>query len=79
MSGACFLPAANPKALTSISRTIRRVLVFALLRSVWLSVLALTVPGAADTVSMVIRIAFVQLTTPDEIRDRVGAVNFLLR
>jgi MFS family permease len=52
-------------------------LVFALSRSIWLSVLALTVLGAADTVSMVIRIALVQLTTPDEMRGRVGAVNFL--
>jgi MFS family permease len=52
-------------------------LVFALSHSVWLSVLALTVLGAADSVSMVIRIALVQLTTPDEMRGRVGAVNFL--
>jgi MFS family permease len=52
-------------------------LVFALSRSIWLSILALTVLGAADTVSMVIRIALVQLTTPDEMRGRVGAVNFL--
>jgi Transmembrane secretion effector len=53
-------------------------LVFALSGSIWLSVLALIVLGAADTVSMVIRIALVQLTTPDEMRGRVGAVNFLL-
>jgi MFS family permease len=52
-------------------------LVFALSRSIWLSVLALTVLGAADTVSMVVRIALVQLTAPDEMRGRVGAVNFL--
>ena len=51
--------------------------VFALSSSIWLSVAALTVLGAADTVSMVIRIALVQLTTPDPMRGRVGAVNFL--
>jgi len=51
--------------------------IFALSRSLWLSVLALAVLGAADTVSMVIRIALVQLATPDEMRGRVGAVNFL--
>jgi MFS family permease len=51
--------------------------VFALSRSIWLSVLALAVLGAADTVSMVIRIALVQLATPDDMRGRVGAVNFL--
>lgn len=51
--------------------------VFALSRSVWLSILALAILGAADTVSMVIRIALVQLRTPDDMRGRVGAVNFL--
>jgi uncharacterized membrane protein YciS (DUF1049 family) len=37
----------------------------------------LAVLGAADMVSMVIRIALVQLSTPDEMRGRVGAVNYL--
>jgi MFS family permease len=50
---------------------------FALSRSIWLSVAALAVLGAADTISMVIRIALVQLATPDDMRGRVGAVNFL--
>lgn len=52
-------------------------LIFAVSRSIWLSLLALAVMGAADTVSMVIRIALVQLATPDEMRGRVSAVNFL--
>jgi MFS family permease len=43
----------------------------------WLSVVALAVLGAADTVSVVIRFSLVQLATPDEMRGRVGAVNFL--
>jgi MFS family permease len=51
--------------------------VFALSRSLWLSILALAIMGAADTVSMVIRISLVQLATPDKMRGRVGAVNFL--
>jgi MFS family permease len=51
--------------------------VFALSRSLWLSIAALALLGAADAVSMVIRIALVQLATPDEMRGRVGAVNFL--
>jgi MFS family permease len=51
--------------------------VFALSRSVLLSVAALAVLGAADAVSMVIRVALVQLATPDDMRGRVGAVNFL--
>jgi hypothetical protein len=33
--------------------------------------------GAADTVSVIIRASLVQLRTPDEMRGRVGAVNFL--
>jgi MFS family permease len=50
---------------------------FALSRWIWLSVLALAVLGAADTVSVVIRFSLVQLRTPDPMRGRVGAVNFL--
>ncbi|MGA2190814.1 MAG: MFS transporter [Steroidobacteraceae bacterium] len=52
-------------------------MVFAVSRSMWLSVAALAAMGAADTVSVVIRLALVQLGTPDEMRGRVGAVNFL--
>jgi MFS family permease len=52
-------------------------IVFAVSHSIWLSIIALAVMGAADTISMVIRIALVQLATPDEMRGRVGAVNFL--
>ncbi len=51
--------------------------VFAVSRSIGLSILALAVMGAADTVSVVIRIALVQLSAPDEMRGRVGAVNYL--
>jgi MFS family permease len=51
--------------------------VFALSYSIWLSLIALAIMGAADTVSMVIRISLVQLATPDDMRGRVGAVNFL--
>jgi hypothetical protein len=51
--------------------------VFGLSHLIWLSILALAILGAADTVSMVIRISLVQLATPDEMRGRVGAVNFL--
>ena len=52
-------------------------IVFALSSWMWLSVLALAVLGAADTISVVIRFSLVQLATPDEMRGRVGAVNFL--
>jgi MFS family permease len=52
-------------------------IVFAVSHWMWLSVLALAVLGAADTVSVVIRFSLVQLATPNEMRGRVGAVNFL--
>jgi MFS family permease len=52
-------------------------LVFAISHWMWLSVLALAILGAADTVSVVIRFSLVQLATPNEMRGRVGAVNFL--
>jgi len=51
--------------------------VFAVSHLIWLSILALLIMGAADTISVVIRIALVQLATPDEMRGRVGAVNYL--
>ena len=51
--------------------------VFALSRSMALSIVALAVMGAADTVSVVIRTSLVQLRTPDAMRGRVGAVNYL--
>ena len=51
--------------------------VFAVSQAMWLSLSALAIMGAADTVSVVIRFSLVQLATPDEMRGRVGAVNFL--
>jgi MFS family permease len=51
--------------------------VFALSQWMWLSVLALAVLGAADTISVVIRFSLVQLQTPDDMRGRVSAVNAL--
>jgi len=41
----------------------------------WLSVLFLAGAGAADMVSMILRGLIVQLTTPDEFRGRISAVN----
>jgi MFS family permease len=51
--------------------------VFAFSHWMWLSALALATLGAADTISVVIRFSLVQLSTPNEMRGRVGAVNFL--
>ncbi len=51
--------------------------VFAVSHWMWLSIFSLAILGAADTVSVVIRFSLVQLATPDDMRGRVGAVNFL--
>jgi len=52
-------------------------LVFSLSSVFWLSFAALMVAGAADMVSVYIRGALVQFSTPDEMRGRVNAVNML--
>jgi hypothetical protein len=52
-------------------------IVFGLSTSFWLSILALLTMGAADAISVVIRLTIVQLATPDEKRGRVSAVNSL--
>jgi MFS family permease len=52
-------------------------IVFALSRSFVLSLLALTVLGASDMVSVVVRQMLLQLRTPDEMRGRVAAVNLV--
>lgn len=50
-------------------------IVFALSKSLALSMAALAVLGALDMISMVIRSTLVQLETPDAMRGRVSAVN----
>lgn len=52
-------------------------IVFSLSTNIALSVIALLVIGASDTVSVVVRSSLVQLLTPDEMRGRVNAVNSL--
>jgi MFS family permease len=48
---------------------------FGLSQQLWWSVLALAVTGAADNISVVVRLTVMQLETPDEMRGRVAAVN----
>ena len=50
-------------------------IVFGISTSFWLSMAALFVMGAADSISVYVRINLVQIITPDEMRGRVGAVN----
>jgi MFS family permease len=52
-------------------------IVFSLSTSLPLSLFCLFMLGAADNVSVVVRSSLVQLQTPDDMRGRVNAVNFL--
>ena len=52
-------------------------IIFGLSRNLALSLIALFVMGAADTISVVIRMSLVQLRTPDDMRGRVSAINYL--
>jgi MFS family permease len=51
--------------------------VFGLSKSIWVSLVALVFVGASDMVSVVIRSSILQLATPQEMRGRVSAVNWL--
>ncbi len=52
-------------------------IVFGVSRSLVVSLLALTLVGATDMVSVVIRATLVQLMTPDQMRGRVNAVDMV--
>jgi len=52
-------------------------IIFALSTSFWLSIGALAVLGAADSISMIIRGSLIQLQTPNEMQGRVSAVYFI--
>jgi presenilin-like A22 family membrane protease len=51
--------------------------VFGVSRSLWVSVVALAVLGAADMISVYVRQTLVQLMTPNAMRGRVSAVSGL--
>jgi hypothetical protein len=50
-------------------------IVFGMSTHFGLSLLALTMLGAADNISVVLRLTLMQMETPDELRGRVSAVN----
>ena len=50
-------------------------IIFGLSKAFWLSLAMLSLAGALDSVSVIIRGSIVQLVTPDEMRGRVSAVN----
>jgi MFS family permease len=51
--------------------------IFGLSRSFWMTLVCLTLIGATDTVSMVIRNIIRQLETPDRLRGRMSGVNMV--
>jgi MFS family permease len=52
-------------------------IVFGISHSLILSLIALTLAGASDMISVVIRGTLVQIATPDEMRGRVNAVDMV--
>src|SRR5438128_73609 len=52
-------------------------IVFGLSKALWLSLAMLFIAGALDSVSVIIRGSIVQLMTPDEMRGRASAVNYI--
>jgi MFS family permease len=65
----------GPKLMAAVAVYGLCMLVFGLSTHFVLSLLVLALSGAADMVSVVIRMTLVQLETPDDMRGRVSAVN----
>lgn len=55
------------------------IIAFAASQNIYLSFIALAMSGAFDSISMVIRSALVQLSSPDHMRGKISAVNSSLR
>lgn len=53
------------------------IILFAVSKNFYLSVFALALSGAFDNVSVIIRHTILQLYTPDDMRGRVNAINFI--
>ena len=68
---------AGPALLRAVALFGLATICFGLSRTFLLSLAALAVAGAADSVSVVIRMTLAQLGTPNELRGRVSAVNSL--
>jgi MFS family permease len=68
---------AGPALLRAVALFGIATIAFGLSRSYLVSFIALAVAGAADSVSVVIRMTLSQLGTPDALRGRVSAVNSL--
>lgn len=66
---------AGPWLLSAVTGFGLCTLVFALSRNYLLSLVALALSGAFDSVSMVVRMAAVRLSSPDSMRGKISAVN----
>ena len=67
----------GPLFLVSLLIFSASIFVFGFSRLFWLSLVALLVYGAADMLSVYIRMTLVQIRTPDALRGRVSAINSL--
>jgi MFS family permease len=67
----------GPKMFAAVAVFGIATIVFALSHSFLLSLAALAVLGCSDAVSVVIRFSLVQIETPDAMRGRVSAINYL--
>lgn len=65
----------GPKLLAAVAVFGLATVVFGLSQHFYLSLFALAITGAADSISVVVRSTLVQLETPNEMRGRVSAVN----
>jgi MFS family permease len=68
---------AGPKLFVVVAGFGVCMVVFGLSRTMWLSMLALALGAAFDTVSVVLRSTILPLVTPDELRGRVTAVEMV--
>ena len=68
---------AGPRMFWAVGAFGLATIVFGLSQSMWLSIAALAVLGAADMVSVYVRQTLVQIVTPDHMRGRVSSVSGL--
>lgn len=65
----------GPALFVSVAIFGLAIIVFSLSTTFWLSLTALAVYGAADMISVFVRVTLVQIATPDHMRGRVSAIN----
>jgi MFS family permease len=68
---------AGPWLFASVALFGVATIIFGLSENYWLSLLMLITLGAADMISVYVRISLVQIATPDEMRGRVSAVSLM--